>query len=165
MILKQDSSIKVSAPAKVNLALRVGAPRTDGFHPLDTVFEALDIFDDVEAFHTETGEVTMEIRGFGEYLPVDETNLVIRAARILQRETGVQAGAHLIVTKRIPVAGGMAGGSADAAAALTALNALWGLGLSGIKLAELGAELGSDIPLRCSEELRAVPRAVKSSCR
>ena len=138
--------VKASAPAKVNLALRVGAPRADGFHPLDTVFEALDIFDDVEAFAVDGTNLTMEIHGIGADLPVDESNLVIRAARLLQQAAQVQFGAHLVVTKRIPVAGGMAGGSADAAATLVALNALWELGLSRMQLAEFAAQLGSDVP-------------------
>ncbi|WP_353065243.1 4-(cytidine 5'-diphospho)-2-C-methyl-D-erythritol kinase [Arcanobacterium hippocoleae] len=146
MNLKLHQSVKASAPAKVNLALRVGALRPDGFHPLDTVFEALDIFDDVEAQPTENAELTMEIHGIGENLPIDDTNLVIRAAKLLQQKTSVHHGAHLVVTKRIPVAGGMAGGSADAAATLIALNALWQLKLSQSELIEIGKELGSDIP-------------------
>lgn len=133
-----------SAPAKVNLALRVGSVRDDGFHPLDTVFEALDLFDDVTATHADG--LSMDITGLGTDLPCDESNLVLRAARLLQQATGTTRGAHLSVTKRIPVAGGMAGGSADAAATLVALNTLWELGLSGEQLLELGAELGSDVP-------------------
>ncbi|MFC5370710.1 4-(cytidine 5'-diphospho)-2-C-methyl-D-erythritol kinase [Arcanobacterium bovis] len=133
-----------SAPAKVNLALRVGGIRQDGFHPLDTVFEALDLFDDVTA--TPAAELSMEITGIGADLPCDHTNLVLQAAQLLQRVTGTTRGAHLSVTKRIPVAGGMAGGSADAAATLVALNALWELGLSTEELMELGAQLGSDVP-------------------
>ncbi|WP_126416191.1 4-(cytidine 5'-diphospho)-2-C-methyl-D-erythritol kinase [Trueperella bialowiezensis] len=138
--------VLVSAPAKVNLALRVGGPRPDGFHPLDTVFVALDIFDDVEV--TAADELTCEITGLGEDLPTDETNLAMRAARALharQRSEG-PSGAHISITKRIPVAGGMAGGSADAAATLVALNKLWDLGLSDHQLSHIGADLGSDVP-------------------
>lgn len=145
-MVEKIRSIKASAPAKVNLALRVGAPRADGFHPLDTVFEALDIFDDVEAIAVDRAAITMEIHGLGADLPVDERNLVIRAARLLQTECGVESGAHLVVTKRIPVAGGMAGGSADAAATLVALNSLWELNLSSGQLSEFAAQLGSDVP-------------------
>ncbi len=146
--------VLASAPAKVNLALRVGGPRPDGFHPLDTVFEALDLYDDVEATLAE--DLTMSISGLGEDLPVGESNLVIKAARLLQErypDRGINAerssspaGAHLAVTKRIPVAGGMAGGSADAAATLVALNALWQLELPSESLHELACELGSDVP-------------------
>ena len=142
--------VLVSAPAKVNLALRVGGPRPDGFHPLDTVFEALDIFDDVEVRPAPT--LSVSITGLGEDLPCDETNLAIRAGRALHaymRAASMhlaQPGADIRITKRIPVAGGMAGGSADAAATLLALNELWELGLGREELARIGASLGSDVP-------------------
>ncbi len=136
--------VLVSAPAKVNLALRVGPPRLDGFHPLDTVFESLDLYDDVIASPGEGISVT--IRGLGEDLPTDETNLVVRAALLLKERHGVDEGVRLEVTKRIPVAAGMAGGSADAAATLVACSRLWNLNLSLHELLSLGAELGSDVP-------------------
>ncbi|QJC22416.1 4-(cytidine 5'-diphospho)-2-C-methyl-D-erythritol kinase [Arcanobacterium buesumense] len=148
-----DRVVVASAPGKVNIVLRVGAPRADGFHPLDTVFEALDVRDDVVA--QLAPELTMSITGIGEDLSVDDSNLVIRAAQLLKDRYGHQTrldiapadlGAHLAVTKRIPVAGGMAGGSADAAATLVALNELWQLGLEGDQLHECAAELGSDVP-------------------
>lgn len=138
-------SVLASAPAKVNLALRVGPPRLDGFHPLDTVFEALDIYDDVEAKLTDSG-VTVSISGLGEELPRDASNLAVKAANLLKERHNVKAGVALSVTKRIPVAGGMAGGSADAAATLVACNELWELGLDQPALMKLGAELGSDVP-------------------
>lgn len=139
-------SVLASAPAKVNLALRVGPPRLDGFHPLDTVFEALDIFDDVEATSVSDSSVTLSISGLGEDLPVDSRNLAVSAALLLQERFAVPTGVALRITKRIPVAGGMAGGSADAAATLVACNKLWNLDLSTDQLMELGAELGSDVP-------------------
>ncbi|WP_216452539.1 4-(cytidine 5'-diphospho)-2-C-methyl-D-erythritol kinase [Arcanobacterium phocae] len=148
-----DREVHASAPGKVNIALRVGAPRPDGFHPLDTVFEALDVRDDVAA--QLAPDLTMSITGIGEDLPVDDSNLVIRAARLLRDRFGhctsldivpAELGAHLTVTKRIPVAGGMAGGSADAAATLVALNELWQLSLKPEQLYECAAELGSDVP-------------------
>lgn len=156
----------VTAPAKINLALRVGAPRPDGFHPLDTVFIALDLVDDVMA--TSADGLTMSIEGRGADLPIDESNLVIKAARALQTRVGKpELGAHIHVVKRIPVAGGMAGGSADCAGALVALNELWQLGLSFDELLEIGAELGSDVPFALfggvahgtgrGEKLSAVP--------
>lgn len=142
--------VLVSAPAKVNLALRVGPPRLDGFHPLDTVFEALDVYDDVVASPPAPGEaadvVTLTIAGLGEDLPTDGTNLAVRAAEVLRERYGVIEGVALNITKRIPIAAGMAGGSADAAATLVACNVLWGLGLSTEELLELGGELGSDVP-------------------
>ena len=156
----------VTAPAKINLALRVGAPRPDGFHPLDTVFTALDLVDDVVA--TSADGLSMSIEGRGADLPVDDSNLVMKAARALQARVGKpQLGAHIHVVKRIPVAGGMAGGSADCAGALVALNELWQLGLSDEDLLDVGAELGSDVPFALfggvahgtgrGEKLTAVP--------
>jgi len=141
--------IIVSAPAKVNLALRVGPPRLDGFHPLDTVFEALDVYDDVLAslpVPDKLDSVTLTITGLGEDLPTDGTNLAVRAAELLRERCGVAEGVTLHITKRIPIAAGMAGGSADAAGTLVACNELWGLGLSTEELLELGGELGSDVP-------------------
>ncbi len=146
--------VLVSAPAKVNLALRVGPPRLDGFHPLDTVFEALDVYDDVLASlpaldhvaDPNEPAVTLTITGLGEDLPTDGTNLAVRAAELLRERFGVKDGVALHITKRIPIAAGMAGGSADAAGTLVACNELWGLGLSTEELLELGGELGSDVP-------------------
>ncbi|MCF2706751.1 4-(cytidine 5'-diphospho)-2-C-methyl-D-erythritol kinase [Arcanobacterium haemolyticum] len=138
--------VKVSAPAKVNLALRVGPPRLDGFHPLDTVFESLDLFDDVTATENTSGNVALQIEGLGEDLPTDSSNLAVRAAHLLREHCGVTHGVDLHILKRIPVAGGMAGGSADAAGTLVACNELWSLGLSQGELLELGAQLGSDVP-------------------
>lgn len=142
--MRHVQRVVVSVPAKVNLALRVGGPRADGFHPLDTVFEALDIFDDVEVRPAQ--ELTLSITGLGEDLPTDESNLAIRAARALQERIGTHLGADIRITKRIPVAAGMAGGSADAAGTLLALNELWELGLSKDELMRIGAQLGSDVP-------------------
>ncbi|MDY5585024.1 MAG: 4-(cytidine 5'-diphospho)-2-C-methyl-D-erythritol kinase [Arcanobacterium sp.] len=140
--MKQE--VMACAPGKVNLSLRVGGLREDGFHELDTVFCALDIYDDVHA--TLDPALSMSITGLGEELPVDESNLVIKAAKLLQEKSGINLGARLVVEKRIPVAGGMAGGSADAAATLVALNELWELGYTKLELLEFGAELGSDVP-------------------
>ncbi|MCI7551860.1 MAG: 4-(cytidine 5'-diphospho)-2-C-methyl-D-erythritol kinase [Actinomycetaceae bacterium] len=136
------------APAKINLALHVGGPRADGFHPLDTVFEAIDLFDDVIATPGKApGALTLEIHGLGEDLPTDESNLAIKAGRILQdRFDARDRSAHISITKKIPVAGGMAGGSADAAGTLVALNELWELGASKEVLLSLAGELGSDVP-------------------
>ncbi|MCI5826260.1 MAG: 4-(cytidine 5'-diphospho)-2-C-methyl-D-erythritol kinase [Arcanobacterium sp.] len=139
--------VKAVAPAKVNLALRVGAARSDGFHPLDTVFEALDIFEELEAWEAPDGEISLEFApGLGDSLPVDSSNLAVRAAQALHCRSGVRRGVHMRITKHIPIAGGMAGGSADAAAALVAINALWELHFTDQELTQIGAEIGSDVP-------------------
>jgi 4-diphosphocytidyl-2-C-methyl-D-erythritol kinase len=141
-------SVTVRAPAKINLHLGVGGPRDDGFHPLDTVFQAVGLFDDVRATDGEGG-VSVES---ASYLPagLDLTdNIVTRAAQLLAAtaEDGTAlAPVDLLVEKRIPVAGGMAGGSADAAAALVALDRFWELDTSDDVLLDLAATLGSDVP-------------------
>lgn len=132
----------VHAPAKINLALRVGSPRPDGFHPLNTVFCALDLHDEI--LLDEAQELELEMVGCD--LAVDDSNLGLRAARALQDYTGTSFGSRITIDKKIPVAGGMAGGSANAAGVLVGLNELWELGLGAEQLHEIGAQLGSDVP-------------------
>ncbi|MFT3888952.1 MAG: 4-(cytidine 5'-diphospho)-2-C-methyl-D-erythritol kinase [Arachnia sp.] len=141
-------AVRVRVPAKVNLALRVGAADPQGYHALGTVFQAVSLGDDVQAELAPPGEFSMSVQGEGSaFLPTDDTNLAIRAARLLARHGGRDdVGVRLAVRKRIPVAGGMAGGSADAAAALVACSALWGMGATREDLHPLAAELGSDVP-------------------
>jgi 4-diphosphocytidyl-2-C-methyl-D-erythritol kinase len=139
--------VRVRVPGKVNLELRVGPLRADGFHTLATVFQAVSLYDDVTELPLPDGEVTLTVSGDqAPLVPLDETNLAVRAARALAAWTGVEAGAALQLHKGIPVAGGMAGGSADAAAALVACDALWHTGCTRDQLAELAADLGSDVP-------------------
>lgn len=156
--------VRASAPGKVNLTLRVGAPTPDGYHPLVTVFEALNLRETVTVRTSKTPGVRVETVA---YLPdgsVDEattramadldpaTHLAVRAARVLQRLAAAgpwastAAGLSIRVDKRVPVAGGMAGGSADAAAALVACNELWDLGLGDEQLHAIGRSLGADVP-------------------
>lgn len=138
-------SVVVRAPGKVNLSLHVGPVGEDGYHPLVTVFQAVSLYEEVEATASES--FSLEVAGPGaELVPTDESNLALRAARALAEHTGVRDGAHLAITKGIPVAGGMAGGSADAAATLVALDALWGTGLSRDELCSVAAGLGADVP-------------------
>jgi 4-diphosphocytidyl-2-C-methyl-D-erythritol kinase len=137
--------VTVRAPAKVNLHLSVGRVRPDGFHDLTTVFQAVGLYDEVVVTRAPEPRVTLEGEGAGD-VPLDGSNLALRAVDLLARETGSDPGVHVRITKGIPVAGGMAGGSADAAAALVACDALWGTGLTRDELGALGAELGSDVP-------------------
>ena len=137
--------VTARVPAKVNLELMVGPLRPDGFHHLATVFQAVGLYDDVSIESDDVWGVTVNGPYAGK-VPTDDTNLAIRAARLLARESGIDTPVHITIDKNIPVAGGMAGGSADAAGALVACDALWGLGSSKAELEELGAELGSDVP-------------------
>jgi 4-diphosphocytidyl-2-C-methyl-D-erythritol kinase len=143
--LGASGPVKVRVPAKVNLHLGVGPLRPDGYHELTTVYHAIAIYDEVTARRGDQLTLTMEGEGAG-ILPLDGANLVLRAARALAETTGVPARARLHLRKQIPVAGGLAGGSADAAAALVACDALWGTGLSRDELAEVAARVGSDVP-------------------
>lgn len=141
--------VRVRVPSKVNLALRVGETTPDGYHRLGTVFQALSLSDEVLAERAPAGSFRLAFRGEGAaFLPTDDTNLAMRAAKLLARTHHHldDAGVSLVVRKRIPVAGGMAGGSADAAAVLVACNELWGLGADAHELSRLGAELGADVP-------------------
>ena len=137
--------VVVRAPAKINLHLGVGPVRSDGYHELITVYQAVDLLDEVRAEAATELSVTVTGEGADE-VPVGDDNLAVRAARLLAERTGTRAGARLTIRKAIPVAGGMAGGSADAAAALVACDALWGTGLDRGDLEVLAAELGSDVP-------------------
>jgi 4-diphosphocytidyl-2-C-methyl-D-erythritol kinase len=137
--------VRVRVPAKINLHLGVGPLRADGFHELNTVYHAISLFDELTARRGDTLALTMEGEGAGE-LELGDDNLIIRAARALARKARVPAHARLHLRKAIPLAGGLAGGSADAAATLIACDLLWGTGYSKDELAEIGAELGSDVP-------------------
>lgn len=167
-IEESRSSVVVRAPAKVNLHLGVGAPRADGFHPLETVYQAVGLYDDVTA--TALGPEPSGPGGSGgsgpvgavrlsvsaqdhvdvSQVPLDGGNLAAAAARALVDHHGLPGSSldevALHVAKAIPVAGGLAGGSADAAAALVAVDRLWDLGTSDADMLELAAELGSDVP-------------------
>lgn len=139
----------VRVPAKINLELRVGGPRADGFHGLATVFQAVDLVDDVTLtlIDAEPGTVQVTVSGAGaEDVPTDGTNLAARAVRMVSEASGVDEAVAVHIDKRIPVAGGMAGGSADGAAALLAADALWHAGLGMEELHALAARLGSDVP-------------------
>lgn len=139
------SSVVARAPSKVNLHLGVGDLRGDGYHELTTVFQSLSLADDVRV--APAGSLTVSVRGEGAaQVPTDRTNLVCRAAVELGHLAGRAPLVEIEIEKGIPVAGGMAGGSADAAAALVGLNELWNLEMSRDQLATVAAELGSDVP-------------------
>ncbi|CAM2808373.1 4-(cytidine 5'-diphospho)-2-C-methyl-D-erythritol kinase [Saccharomonospora xinjiangensis] len=140
--------VTVRVPSKINLHLSVGDLRDDGYHDLTTVFQALSLTDEVTVFVTT--EPGIEVSGEGAGLvPTDDGNLAMRAVRALADHVGKPHEAdrvRVVIRKGIPVAGGMAGGSADAAATLLACSTLWNLDLHRDELAEIAATLGSDVP-------------------
>lgn len=138
-------SVTVRVPAKVNVQLAVGGARPDGFHDLANVFLAVGLYDEVTATTADELRVTCAGPGANQ-VPLDRTNLAARAALALAERHGLDAAVHLHIAKDIPVAGGMAGGSADAAGALVACDALWGLDTPRDELLSICAELGSDVP-------------------
>ncbi|MFD8369248.1 4-(cytidine 5'-diphospho)-2-C-methyl-D-erythritol kinase [Streptomyces sp. NPDC059688] len=138
-------SVTVRVPAKVNVQLAVGAARPDGFHDLANVFLAVGLYDEVTV--TPAAELRVTCEGPDAHqVPLDRTNLAARAAVELAARRGIEPAVHIHIAKDIPVAGGMAGGSADGAGALLACDALWGTGASRAELLALCAELGSDVP-------------------
>jgi 4-diphosphocytidyl-2-C-methyl-D-erythritol kinase len=142
------TGITVRAPAKINLHLGVGAPRADGFHPLVTVYQAVGLCDDVLVDRSPGWTLGVTVPDWidPDAVPVTGDNIVDGAARLLAAHHGIEPRATVSVTKSIPVAGGMAGGSADAAAALVALDRLWDLHTSDDDLLAIAAQLGSDVP-------------------
>ena len=132
------------APAKLNLFLHITGRRADGYHLLQTVFQLLDYGDELDFAISNDSSITMAVPVAG--VP-DSENLIIRAARLLQSHSGCQSGAVIGIDKRLPMGGGLGGGSSDAATTLTALNQLWGTGLSVDELAALGLQLGADVPV------------------
>ncbi len=143
-----DAAVRVQVPGKVNLALSVSPKRPDGYHDLTTLFMAVSLYDIVTATPARRGRLSVEVTGEGaDEVPHDMSNLALKAADLLRTRYGsAELGVHLSIEKRIPVAGGMAGGSADAAGALLACSVLWGLDVDQPELLELAAELGSDVP-------------------
>jgi 4-diphosphocytidyl-2-C-methyl-D-erythritol kinase len=139
-------SVHVKAPGKINVFMRVGQALADGYHDVATAYQAVGLFEELRAEPHDELELSFTGPIVAGALPVDRRNIVLRAAHLLQARTGYRGGARMQVLKRVPIAGGMGGGSADAAAALVALDALWGLGLAREQLMELGADLGADVP-------------------
>jgi 4-diphosphocytidyl-2-C-methyl-D-erythritol kinase len=132
------------APAKINLFLHVTGRRQDGYHELQTLFQLLDWGDEIRIQLTADPGI---VRNAADYPVVEEADLVVRAARLLQSEAGCRRGARIRVLKRIPIGAGLGGGSSDAATVLLALNRLWKCGFGLPELAGLGARLGADVPV------------------
>jgi 4-diphosphocytidyl-2-C-methyl-D-erythritol kinase len=142
-------TMHVRANAKVNLWLRVLGRRRDGYHEIETVFHGIDIADDVVVTVTDTNSIVVEMSladGMEGDIPAPEENLAHRAAARLASHAGSARGAHIAITKRIPIGAGLGGGSADAAAVLSVLNKLWRAGLDPAGLRTIAGDIGSDVP-------------------
>ncbi len=136
----------MKAPGKINVFFRVGALQEDGYHDVASLYQAVSLFEEVTATHADGFSVRFAGPVDGSELPCDDSNLAIAAAKLLAARTGYSGGVDLTVLKRVPIAGGMGGGSADAAATLVACDELWGTGLGRSGLLSLAAELGADVP-------------------
>lgn len=139
-------AVHVRAPGKLNVFFDVGDVQEDGYHEVASAYQAVSLYEDVWAEHAADFTVavsgTVDVSG----VPADDRNLALRAARLLAQKIGYAGGVHLEIVKHVPVAGGMGGGSADAAAALIACDALWGADLGTAQLHQLAARLGADVP-------------------
>jgi 4-diphosphocytidyl-2-C-methyl-D-erythritol kinase len=139
-----EGVLSAAAPAKLNLFLLVTGKRADGYHTLQTLFRFVDFGDTLTFRRRSDGLVTRTTALAG--VPED-TDLMVRAARLLQQETGCRLGVEILIDKRLPMGGGLGGGSSDAASTLLALNRLWGLDLPRTRLQALGLRLGADVPV------------------
>jgi 4-diphosphocytidyl-2-C-methyl-D-erythritol kinase len=149
-IAATDEAVHVRAPGKVNLFMRVGAVQSDGYHDVATAYQAVSLYEDVRAWPDDEFSVVFGGSIDTSALTTDASNLAIRAAKLLARTAGVPGGVHLEIDKHVPIAGGMGGGSADAAATLVACDAMWGTALSKEELHALAAKLGADVPFALS---------------
>jgi 4-diphosphocytidyl-2-C-methyl-D-erythritol kinase len=136
--------LTLEAFAKVNRSLRVLGKRSDGYHEIDTIFQTVDLSDELVFLEREEEGVALTIEGLS--LPVIEENLILRAGRALAKRMGTRRGARIHLSKKIPIGGGLGGGSSNAASALLGLSALWNLQLSDADIEALAASLGSDVP-------------------
>ena len=141
-----DGRVHVRAPGKLNLFFEVGDVQDDGYHEVASAYQAVSLYEDVWA--EPASDFTVSISGTVDVsgVPADDRNLALRAARLVAQRIGHTGGVHLDIVKHVPVAGGMGGGSADAAAALVACDALWGGDLGAAQLHQLAARLGADVP-------------------
>lgn len=138
-------SVEVQAPAKVNLQLSVGPKEADGYHQVVTVFQAVSLMDVIKI--SESDQFGISIKGdYTTGVPLDQSNLIFKAVQLMSEKFDTSTSLDFEINKSIPVAGGMAGGSADAAASLLGIDQLYGLGLTKDELAEVAREIGSDVP-------------------
>ncbi|WIE75061.1 4-(cytidine 5'-diphospho)-2-C-methyl-D-erythritol kinase [Curtobacterium sp. MCSS17_007] len=144
--LAAPTRVRVRAPGKINVFLSVGALQDDGYHDVATAYQAVSLYEDVTAEAADDFSVRFTGPIDTSAVPTDESNLAVRAARLVAEAAGHRGGVRLTIDKQVPVAGGMGGGSADAAATLLACDTLWGTGLGRDELLRLAARLGADVP-------------------
>ncbi|RFA09843.1 4-(cytidine 5'-diphospho)-2-C-methyl-D-erythritol kinase [Subtercola boreus] len=142
----RGKAVHVRAPGKINVFLKVGAVMPDGYHDVATAYQAVSLYEDVRAYDADDFSVAFTGSIDSTGLLTDGSNLAIRAARMLAHRAGYRGGVHLEISKNVPIAGGMGGGSADAAATLLACDTLWGTELGREELLGLAARLGADVP-------------------
>lgn len=144
------SSVVTRVPGKINLQLSVGPLQRDGYHPVATVFQAVSIFDDVKIALSDKSGISINSAKSDERLPLDNNNLAFKAAQLMAKKFDISDGIEITLNKEIPIAGGMAGGSADAGATIVGIDALFSLGLKRNEMEKIGSELGADIPFTIS---------------
>lgn len=144
------SSVVTRVPGKINLQLSVGPLQRDGYHPVATVFQAVSIFDDVKIALSDKSGISIHSAKSDERLPLDNNNLAFKAAQLMAKKFDISDGIEITLNKEIPIAGGMAGGSADAGATIVGIDALFSLGLKRNEMEKIGSELGADIPFTIS---------------
>jgi 4-diphosphocytidyl-2-C-methyl-D-erythritol kinase len=149
-IAATDEAVHVRAPGKINLFMRVGEVQHDGYHDVATAYQAVSLYEEVRAWPDDEFSVSFGGSVDTSGLPTDASNLAIRAAKLLARTAGVPGGVRLEIEKNVPIAGGMGGGSADAAATLMACDAMWDTALSKEELHALAVKLGADVPFALS---------------
>ncbi|PZE24758.1 4-(cytidine 5'-diphospho)-2-C-methyl-D-erythritol kinase [Curtobacterium sp. MCBD17_028] len=148
--LAAPTRVRTRAPGKINVYLAVGTLLPDGYHDVATAYQAVSLYEDVVAEAADDFTVRFTGPIDTSAVPVDESNLALRAARLVAERAGYRGGVHLTIEKQVPVAGGMGGGSADAAATLLAVDTLWGTSLGRDELLRLAAGLGADVPFAFS---------------
>lgn len=143
------NQVTVRVPGKINLQLSVGPLQSDGYHELATVFQSVSLFDEIQVTEIEPAEIRIEFEG-KVAIPLGKENLAYRAAELMRTRFEIESGLTIKIKKEIPIAGGMAGGSADAGGTIVAIDSLFSLGLSRTEMEEIGSELGADVPFTIS---------------
>ena len=138
------SSIELKSRAKINLSIDVLGKREDGYHLVEMIMQTIDLYDIIKIKEIEIDEIN--INSNSSDIPLNENNIVYKAAKVLKDQFNIKNGVEIFIEKNIPVAAGMAGGSSNAAAVLVGLNKLWKLNLSEVRLQEIGLKLGADVP-------------------